>query len=140
MTTEEIDINLGEDVSGAVSSAVSRLADVASADAVVGPTHEHESRTVIPLASVTATYGLGMGYGKGEGTGEESAQSEGGSAGAGGGAGKGSARPVAVIEITDDHLRVHQVVDSTRITLASLALAAWSVFWITRTVRSFRRS
>ncbi len=136
MTTEEIDINLGEDVSGAVSSAVSRLADVASADAVVGPTHEHESRTVIPLASVTATYGLGMGYGKGEGTGEESAQSEGGSAGAG----KGSARPVAVIEITDDHLRVHQVVDSTRITLASLALAAWSVFWITRTVRSFRRS
>jgi uncharacterized spore protein YtfJ len=141
MTTEEIDINLGENVTGAVVGAVGRLAEVASADAIVGPTHEHEGRTVIPLASVTATYGLGMGYGSGDGSSDESSEGGGGGTGeGGGGGGKGSARPVAVVEVTDDHLRVHQVVDSTRITLASLGLAAWSVFWITRTVRSFRKS
>ena len=130
-------------------NSISRLAEVANADAVVGPVEEREGRTVIPLASVSASYGLGMGFGRGEGPGEDASNGS-GSAGAddggssageggGGGGGRGRARPVAVVEITDENLRVHQVVDSTRITIASLTLAAWSVFWITRTVRSFRR-
>ena len=125
-----------------VTSSVARLADVASADQVVGPTQEREGRTVLTLASVSASYGLGIGFGRGEG-GEDGVDvnGEGGGSGeGGGGGGRGKARPVAIVEITDESLRVHQVVDSTRITIASLMLAAWSVFWITRTVRSFRRS
>ena len=118
---------------------VSRLAEVANADAVVGPVQERDGRTVLTLASVSASYGLGMGFGRGEGVGEDALKgSDTGSEGGGGG-GRGRARPVAVVEITDENLRVHQVVDSTRITIASLTLAAWSVFWITRAVRGFRQ-
>lgn len=128
-------------------NSISRLAEVANANAVVGPAHERGGRTVIPLASVSASYGLGMGFGRGEGPSEDDFGSAGGGDGGGdggggaggGGGGRGRARPVAVVEITDENLSVHQVVDSTRITIASLTLAAWSVFWITRTVRSFRR-
>ena len=130
-------------------NSVSRVAEVANANAVVGPVLEREGRTVIPLASVSALYGLGMGFGRGEGPGEDASNNSGSAAdddgrsgageGGGGGGGHGRARPVAVVEITDENLRVHQVVDSTRITIASLTLAAWSVFWITRAVRSFRR-
>jgi uncharacterized spore protein YtfJ len=126
---------------------VSRLAEVANADAVVGPVQERDGRTVLTLASVSASYGLGMGFGRGDGVGEDALNgsdtgSEGGGSGeggGGGGGGRGRARPVAVVEITDENLRVHQVVDSTRITIASLTLAAWSVFWITRAVRGFRQ-
>ena len=109
----------------------------------MGPAQERNGRTVLPLASVSAAYGLGMGFGRGEGDGETDPEGEGGGSGeggGGGGGGRGRARPVAVVEITDESLRVHQVVDSTRITIASLVLAAWSVFWISRTVRGFRRS
>lgn len=126
-------------------NSVSRLAEVANADAVVGPVQERDGRTVLTLASVSASYGLGMGFGRGEGEGEDARNGTGsdgggsGEGGGGGGGGRGRARPVAVVEITDENLRVHQVVDSTRITIASLTLAAWAVFWITRTVGSFRR-
>ncbi len=136
MTTEEIEMSGLHDVTGAVA----RLAEVASADSIVGPVQEQEGRIVIPLAAVSASYGLGVGYGRGD-SGEDGGDSDAGSGegGGGGGGGKGSARPVAVVEVTPEKLRVHQVVDSTRITLASLLLAAWSVFWITRTVRTFSK-
>ncbi len=128
-------------------NSISRLAEVGNADAVVGPIEEYEGRTVIPLASVSASYGMGMGLGRGEmpsgrgscGSGLAGPQDTGDSSVGGGGGGRGRARPVAVVEITRETLSVHQVVDSTRITIASLILAAWSVFWITRTVSSFRR-
>ncbi len=45
-----------------LTGAVSRLAEIANADSVVGPVQERDGRTVIPLASVSAAYGLGMGY------------------------------------------------------------------------------
>jgi uncharacterized spore protein YtfJ len=117
---------------------VSQIPDIATGNAIVGPAEEREGRVAIPLASVSAAYGIGFGAGSGpmhagdtgEGTGEGIG---------GGGGGRGTARPVAVVELTDSELKVHQVVDSTRITIASLALAGWCVFWITRTIGSFRR-
>ena len=114
-----------------IPRAAERTLDAATANAVVGPVQNREGRTVIPLANVSAGYGFGLGTGHGAG-----ADGEGGGGGGGGGA---RVRPVAVLEITDAGVRVHQVVDSTRITLASLALAAWSVYWIMRTIRAFRR-
>lgn len=134
MTTDEIEMSGLHDVTGAVT----RLAEVASADSIVGPIQEQEGRIVIPLAAVSASYGLGLGYGRGD-SGEDGGDADSGEGGGGGGGGQGSARPVAVVEVTAEKLRVHQVVDSTRITLASLLLAAWSVFWIARTVRAFSK-
>lgn len=119
---------------------VSQIPDIATGNAIVGPAEEREGRVAIPLASVSAAYGLGFGAGSGpvpaDGDGDGAAEGEGVG---GGGGGHGSARPVAVIELTESELKVHQVVDSTRITIASLALAGWCVFWISRTIGSFRR-
>ncbi len=112
---------------------VGRIPDVASASSVVGPPQEREGKVAIPLATVSAAYGLGRAEGRSAGSQPDSNE------GGGGGGGRATARPVAVLEINDDEVKVHQVVDSTRITLASLALGAWSVFWVMRTIRAFRR-
>lgn len=113
-----------------------RVMEVANANAVVGPLQRLEGRVIIPLASVSAGYGFGYGFGRDRRTHIGSAPKE--TAGGGGGGGGARARPVAVLELTASEFRVHQVVDSTRITLASLALAGWALFWITRTIRAFR--
>ncbi len=117
-----------------IPAGATRVIEVASANAIVGPVQRVENRLVIPLASVSAGYGFGYGFGREREEGEEE------SGGGGGGGGGGRARPVAVLEVTPEGVRLHQVVDPTRITLASLSLAAWTVFWITRTVRAFRRT
>ena len=126
--TQEVDQDT--DHVGKIGRHVSRLAGVASADAVVGPVQQVEGRLIVPLASVSTGYGFGGGWGD--------APDEDRSGGGGGGGGA-QARPVATLEVTATEFRVHQVVDSTRITIASLLLAGWTVFWITRTVRAFRR-
>ena len=111
-------------------------------DAVVGPVQTENGRIAIPLASISAGFGVGMGAGHGEGGADDedgAPAPRGGSGGGGGGGGGATARPVAVVEMTEDELHVHQVVDSTRIAVASLALAGWCVFWVARTIRAFRR-
>ena len=113
---------------GEIGRNVSRLTGVARADAVVGPVQQVEGRLIVPLAAVSTGYGFGGGWGG-------SLDEERG----GGGGGGAKARPVATLELTATEFRVHQVVDSTRITITSLLLAGWTVFWITRTIRAFRR-
>ena len=127
-----------ETVRDALAGTVGRIPSIATAEAVVGPVREENGRIAIPLASVAAGFGLGLGAGQegGDAAGRDDASTPRGGGGGGGGA---KARPVAVVELTEDELQVHQVVDSTRIAVASLALAAWCVFWITRTIRAFRR-
>lgn len=123
-------------VGDTLSATVGRIPSIASADSVVGPAQDNAGRIAIPLATVSAGFGLGLGSGAADDPDRANAHQEGGGGGGGGGA---RARPVAVVELTADDLRVHQVVDSTRIAVASLILAAWSVYWITRTIRVFRR-
>ena len=128
----------GEAIRDTMSGTVGRIPSIANADSVVGPAQEKNGRIAIPLASVSAGFGLGMGSGTTDAQeGKEGHEAQQGGGGGGGGGAK--ARPVAVIELTETELQVHQVVDSTRITVASLALGAWTVYWITRTVRAFRR-
>ncbi|MCY3918920.1 MAG: spore germination protein GerW family protein, partial [Chloroflexi bacterium] len=128
-------------VRDALAGAVGRIPSTAAAEAVVGPVREENGRIAIPLASVAAGFGLGLGAGHegGDAADRDDASAPRGGGGGGGGGGGAKARPVAVVELTEDDLQVHQVVDSTRIAVASLALAGWCVFWITRTIRAFRR-
>ena len=124
----------GGPVEHVLTDTVGQIPGIANADAVVGPIQEKDGRIAIPLAKVSAGFGLGLG------TGARADDGDGHSEGDGGGGGGGAkARPVAVVELTETELKVHQVVDSTRIAVASLVLAAWCVYWITHTVRSFRR-
>ena len=124
-----------ESIADTLTGTVGRIPSIASADAVVGPAQEKNGRIAIPLATVSAGFGLGLGSGPSHAAGDAHAGQQGG----GGGGGGARARPVAVVELTEDALKVHQVVDSTRFAVASLILAAWCVYWITRTIRVFRR-
>jgi len=82
-------------------------------------------RTVIPVARVRSAFGMGFGEGKEEGVEKESGQG-------GGGGGWFSARPVAVVEMTTERVRVLPVVDLTRIVLMSILVGGWSIFWCSR--------
>ncbi len=92
-------------------------------------------RTIIPVARVGGSFGLGFGRGTrptapgAEGAGAESGQG-------GGGGAMVSARPIAVVEISPDKVRVRPILDVTRIALGGLLLVAWNVFWITLTIRA----
>lgn len=87
---------------------------------------EREGRTIITAASIERMGGFGMGGGEGSGPGLEDGEEAGGAGAGGGGGGTVRARPVGVIEISDDGVRVEPVIDFTNVLVtALLALAAW---------------
>jgi uncharacterized spore protein YtfJ len=96
-----------------------------------GEPQEVRGRTIIPVARVR--YGFGMGAGRGD------AQEHRSGSGGGGGGGV-SVRPLAIIEVSDERTAVTSIVDVTRLALAGMALAAWSVFWIGLAVRRSGRA
>lgn len=104
----------------------------ADVKAAFGDPHTIGERTIIPVARVG--YGLGLGFGEGEKPGGEEGEVEATGAGGGGGGG-GMATPIAVVEVTDEETRVIPIVDSTKMALAGIFMAAWNLFWITRTIR-----
>ncbi len=89
-------------------------------------------RTVIPVARVGYTFGLG--FGQGTDPAEEEAPAP---TGEGGGAGVGaSARPVGTLVITPEEVYFEETVDATRVALAGIALAALSSFQLFKTLRA----
>jgi len=117
-------------------------------NAVFGePVREGET-IVIPVASVTYGFGYGSGYGQApaaagaaEGTeaekGTEVARGSGGGSGGGGG---GAAKPLGFIRIKGDDVRYEPLMNPSAISLAGIGMVAWSIFWITKTVRAFLRT
>ena len=108
---------------------VASLRENAHVRTVFGEPIRHGDRIVIPVARVQGGFGLGFGRGK--------APAEGGAGGGGGGMFR--ARPVAVVEITPNEVRVRPVIDTTRIVLAAMLLAAWVAFWGGLTARAVVR-
>jgi len=110
----------------------------ASARMVFGEPIKVGDRTIVPVARVGGGFGLGFGGKRtlpetGEAAAEQASRG-------GGGGGRLSARPVAVIEVSPEKVRVKPIVDVTRIVLSGMLLAAWSVFWITSTIKAVHRS
>ena len=103
---------------------------------VFGDVMELDGRRVIPVASVQ--YGFGMGGGTGPKPGE--GEAPGGDAlhqmvqGGGGGAGV-RVEPVALIEVANGKLKVEPIVNVTRLATLAMIVAAWSIFWIARSMR-----
>jgi uncharacterized spore protein YtfJ len=109
-----------------------KLTDVAQPGAVYGEPVTVNDHTVITASEVSV--GLGFGYGMGGGTEPGSAVTEesqgdpaeakgpksvaNGFGGGGGGGGASSARPVAVVHIGPEGVRVEPVVDVTKLALA----------------------
>jgi uncharacterized spore protein YtfJ len=141
-----------------IEAMLSRIGEVqerATVKTVFGEPYQIDGRTIIPIARVAYGFGFGGGYGNGSapdaaetasGTprrepgrrtakaaaGEPAAES--GAGGGGGGAGI-SVRPVAVLEVSGAETKFRPIVDVTRVVIAGMLLGAWSVFWITYTVR-----
>lgn len=131
--------------SEARSQALQRILSAADSSKVFGQPVSSEGYTVIPAAEVASGggFGSGMGFGsprrrRGEAAGEFSDASTGGSgegsqtpgpamegAGGGGGGGGGAmARPVAVIVMGPDGVRVKPVLDVTKLALTALGAIA----------------
>ncbi|MGC8827201.1 MAG: spore germination protein GerW family protein [Anaerolineae bacterium] len=104
----------------------------ASVQAVFGPPETRGEVTVIPAAAVRYGIGFGMGANTPESTERVSAQ------GLGGGGGAGTrARPVAVIEITPTEVKVHPIIDYSRLILAGVCALVWLTFLWSGVLKKF---
>lgn len=91
-----------------------------SVDDLFGAPMDRAGRTVIQAASIERMGGFGMGGGSGEGEGPDGEGAGTGAGSGGGGGGTLRARPVAVIEIGDDGVRVEPVIDFTNVLVTAL--------------------
>ena len=92
-----------EEVERLLKNSVEEMEKLLSAKTVVGEPLTVEGNTVIPLLSIGFGFGAGGGSGKGNKDGRDG---EGGGSGTGGG---GGVKPVAVIIINKDGVRVEPV-------------------------------
>jgi uncharacterized spore protein YtfJ len=117
---------------------IERMVDEMGVDAVFGEPIREGGVTVVPVAEVR--FAFGYGYGSGRGRGEETEGGPSTDEGSGGGSGAGGrASAKGYIRISADEVSFEPVLDVTRLALAGIALAAWSVFWIGRTIRAVGR-
>jgi uncharacterized spore protein YtfJ len=115
---------------------IEKMVDALGVGAVFGEPIREGDVTVVPVAEVRFTFGYGYGSGRGRGEETEGSPStaEQGSGGGSGAGGRASAK--GYVRISADGVRFEPVLDVTRLALASIAFAAWSVFWIGRTMRA----
>jgi len=99
-----------------IPGSLDRVAGRITADDVFGPVIESGERKVLTAAAVERAGGFGFGGGGG---------TDGG--GGGGGGGTASGRPVAVIEVGPEGVKVTPVLDFTRLGIAVVAalIAVW---------------
>ncbi len=96
-----------------------KLVTTARAEAAFSQPITHGEYTVITASEVFTGMGVGYGYGGGgEGFTEEKEKPEMGMGGGGGGGGYAAARPVAIIAIGPQGIRVEPIVDPTKMALA----------------------
>jgi len=107
----------------------------AGVHAVFGEPIALDGRTVVPVASVQYGFGIGGGTGPGKGAESETERPSGG-----GGGGGARIEPIALIEVIDGKVKVQPIINVTRIVTIAACLAAWAIFWGTRTARAMAAS
>lgn len=118
-------------LSDPVAQVMNRLVSIARADTVFGQPVERGNTTVITCSEVS----VGMGMGSGSGPIDAQGNQTGGGSGAGGGA---TGRPIAVIVISNEGVRVQPILDLTKVTLAAFTTGAFMLFWLGRLSRMGR--
>lgn len=128
-----------------------KLFAVAQPETVFGKPISAEGQTIITASEVRV--GLGLGFGSGVGMGskpaEEKAQIESeveeqglesgfGIGGGGGGGGASSGRPIAVISIDQEGVKVEPVVDATKLGIAFFTTLGSMFFMLSRMRRASR--
>jgi uncharacterized spore protein YtfJ len=110
---------------GSVEQVISQLVSNATVDTVFGRPIERDGATIIPCSEIMVGFGMGTGTGP--------IDERGNPMGGGGGGGGGSqGRPVAVIVMTKDGVRIEPVLDLTKVALASFTTGAFMLFWLGR--------
>ncbi len=100
------------------------IKDAATVKRVFGDPIVVGEKTFVPIASVHAGFGGGFGKGTQKGEKGEAGKAEAGGQGEGAGGGGGMcARPVAVIEITEEHTTLHHIIDHTPIVIGGMVLS-----------------
>lgn len=98
-----------------ISAIAERLSGAAQVNAVFGEPRVIGSKTIIPIAC--AALGFGAGAGKNKSETDSGPEQEGG-----GGGGGGAAKPIAVLEVTEQETRIIPVIDVTKVILASICV------------------
>jgi len=106
-----------------IEASLANITSDTSAAPVFGPPEYVGDRVIITAASVSRAGGFGFGGGGGS----EPKSAEFGTGGGGGGGGSSEGRPVAVIDIGPDGVKVRPVLDFTKIGLTLLGgvFAIW---------------
>ena len=112
--------------------AVEKTREAAQWQAAFGEPHVEGDRTIIPVAQVS--YGFGLSYGSGGGPSEEEGEpaTEGERSSGGGGA---SAKPLGAIVVTPERVYFEEVRDVGRTAFFGIAMVAFNVFQIAKTLR-----
>ncbi|MHB0877141.1 MAG: hypothetical protein ACYC5O_13980 [Anaerolineae bacterium] len=118
---------------GVVHDTLGDFLDSASVERVYGEPVVHGETLVIPAAEVMVGLGFGLGSGYGPAAeGEGNGRSPMGGGGGGGGGGRTFARPVALVVMGPQGVKVKPVVDPTKIVLAALATFGFMMAMIAR--------
>ena len=120
-----------------IENTMERLFASANVKNVYGRPIQQGDTTIIPVAEITVSggFGVGVGFGDDPDPDEQKQMREAGGSGGGGG-GTTLARPVAVVIVSPDGVRVEPVIDLTKIGLA--VITAWG-FMIAQIVKMRRK-
>jgi uncharacterized spore protein YtfJ len=114
---------------------IERIVQRLNVNAVFGEVRREGDVAIIPVAQIGTTFGFGFGSGEEPAEGEDRFATGGG----GGGGGMGSAKPRGIVKITPKGASFEPTANPFQIPLAGIFMVAWSVFWITLTIRAFAR-
>ena len=114
-------------VKGSVEQVLSQLVSNATVDTVFGRPIERDGATIIPCSEIMVGFGMGSGTGPVDERGNPTGQG-------GGGGGGSQGRPIAVVVMSRDGVRVEPVLDLTKVVLASFTTGAFMLFWFSRLI------
>lgn len=116
MTEEQLAAT--KEAASLIEKTMGKFLEAASVDHVYSEPVKYGDTVVIPAAEVLSVAGFGYGFGSGSSVEEEEGEGGSGAGGGGGGGGRVLARPVAVIVVSPEGVRVDPVADRTKVLLA----------------------
>ncbi len=124
-----------------IAEPIERMLEQLKVETVFGQPIKEGDVTIIPVAEM----GVGFGYGFGQGPSATDEEGEtvdadtDADAGTGGVGGGGRSMPRGYIEITSEGVSFESIMKEGQVAMAGIMLVAWTVFWVTKTIRAFAK-